>query len=89
MVGYLRNCVRCHFVSIGVKILHLTVISPFVRDVESGCYWAAIGVDASLLKKIHIQLLIQIIYRIIKGQEYDLGNAFSGQFAWQSDRRQY
>jgi len=44
--------------SIGVKILNLTVVSPFVGDVKSGCYWAAVGIDATFFEEVRVQLLV-------------------------------
>lgn len=32
----LRDGVRCHFVAVHVKVLHLAIIGPLVRNVERG-----------------------------------------------------
>jgi len=39
------DCVAGHFVAVGVEILHLGVVRPFVRDVKSGLDGTSVGVS--------------------------------------------
>lgn len=48
--------------SIGVQILHLTVIGPLMGDVKGGCDGTTVGINTALLKEIRVQLLVQVIY---------------------------
>jgi hypothetical protein len=52
--------------SVGVQVLNLTVVSPFVRHVEGGRDGASIGVDAAASEEILVQLLVQVIDRIVE-----------------------
>lgn len=64
--------------TVGVKILHLTVIGPFVRNVEGGRNRTSIGIDASTLKKILVQLLVKVVNGIVESQKHNLWNSFDG-----------
>lgn len=67
---------RSHFVSFGVKILDLTVIGPFVRNVECGTNWTTIWIDTPFSKEICIKLFIQVIHGVVERQDYNLRNGF-------------
>lgn len=81
LVVYLRNRVRGHLVTFGVQILHLTVVGPLVRHVESGAQRATVRIDASLIEQIVVQLLVQIVDRIVEGEQHQLRDALHGQIA--------
>lgn len=83
--SYLRYGVGSHFVTVGVQVLHLTVIGPFVRHVESGGDRASIGVDAAVLKQVLVQLLVQVIHGIVECQQDDLRHLFHGHIDFASD----
>ena len=52
-----------------VQILHLAVIGPLVRHVESGRNGAAVGIEVACFEEILVQILVEIIDRIVKGQQ--------------------
>lgn len=64
--------------TIGVKILHLTVIGPLVRHVESGTNGTSIGIDTALLEQIHVQLFVQVVHRVVESEQDNLGHLFHG-----------
>lgn len=64
-----------------VKILHLTVISPFVRDVKGGSDWAAVRVESASIEQVAVQVLVQIVDGIVKSQQYQLRDIFDPQAA--------
>jgi hypothetical protein len=68
--------VRGHFVSVGVQVLHLAVVGPFVRHVEGGGDGAAVGVDASALKQRLVQALVQVVDGVVEGEQHDLRDLF-------------
>lgn len=76
--SYLRYGVGSHFVTVGVQVLHLTVVGPFVRHVEGGGDGASVGVDASALEQVLVQLLVQVIHGVIERQQDDLRHLFHG-----------
>lgn len=71
-MAYLRNRMRSHLVTVRVQVLDLTVVGPLVRDVEGGGDWATVRVDAVAFEQILVQLLVQIVYRVVEGQQHDL-----------------
>lgn len=68
----LRDGMGSYFVAISIQILDLTVISPFVRDVKSGRYRAAIWVDSSPFEQLFIVHFIQIIHGVVERNKYYL-----------------
>lgn len=76
--SYLRYGVGSHFVTVGVQVLHLTVISPFVRHVESGRDRASVGVNAAALEQVLVQLLVQVIHGVVECQQDNLRHLFHG-----------
>jgi hypothetical protein len=68
-------------VSVGVQVLHLAIVGPFVRHVEGGGDGAAVGVDASALKQRLVQTLVQVVDGIVEGQQHDLGDLLGGEAA--------
>ena len=60
--------------TIGIEVLHLTVVGPFVRYVEGGRNGTAIGITSSFLEQIGIEAFVQIVDRVIKGEQNHLGN---------------
>jgi hypothetical protein len=73
--------------TVGVKILHLTVIGPFVRNVEGGRNGASIGIDASTLEEILVQLLVKVVDGIVEGQKNDLRHLFDGHIGFTINER--
>jgi hypothetical protein len=56
----------------GIEVLHLAVIGPLVRHVEGRADGAAVGVVAALLEQVGVQALVEVVDRVIEGQEDDL-----------------
>lgn len=75
---YLRYCVRCHLVTGGIQILHLTVIGPFVGNIEGSGDWATVWIDAATLEQIAVQLFVQIVHGIVECEQHNLWNLFNG-----------
>lgn len=76
-VGAVRmgDSVGCHFMAIGIKILHLAIVCPLVRNVKCCLDGAPIGI-VSVLEQSIKKLLIETIDSIIKGQENKLRDIF-------------
>ena len=72
----LRDRVRCHFVAIRVKILHLAIIGPLVRNIERGRYRTAVRILTAVLEQIGVQRSVQIVHRIVERQQNDLRRLF-------------
>lgn len=62
----LRNCMRAKFMAICIKILHLTIVSPLVGDVESAGYRAAIRIFPPPFKNFFVVHFIQIVHSIVE-----------------------
>ena len=62
--------------SVGVQVLHLLVVGPLVRDVEGGRDRAAVGVDAVVLKHVLVQALVEVVDRVVEGEEDKLRRVF-------------
>jgi len=54
----LRDGVRGNLVAVGVEILDLTVVGPFVRDVEGGRDGASVRVGPTRFEEILVKLLV-------------------------------
>lgn len=76
--SYLRYGVGSHFVTVGVQVLHLTVIGPFVRHVEGGGDGASVGVDAATFEQILVKLLVKVVDGVVECQQDDLRHLFHG-----------
>lgn len=61
--------------AIGIKILHLAIVCPLVRNVECCLDGTPIGIISVLEQSIK-ELLIETIDGIVKGQENKLGDVF-------------
>lgn len=59
-----------------VQILHLTVIGPFVGHVEGRRDRATVGILPSILEQIRVKTFVQVVNRIVKGQQNNLRNFF-------------
>lgn len=64
--------------TVGIKILHLAVISPFVGNIKRRGNGAAVWINASLLEEISVQLLVEVVDRIVEGQQNNLRHLFDG-----------
>lgn len=69
---YLRYCVGGHFMSIWIQVLYLTVVGPLVRNVKRRWDWTSVGINASMFKQILIELLVQVIDRVVECQQNNL-----------------
>lgn len=58
--------------TIGIEILHLAVVSPFMRYIECSRDRASIWIITTLFEQISIQSLVQVIHRVIEGQQHNL-----------------
>jgi len=58
--------------SVSSQILYLTIISPFMTDIESSSNGTPIRIFPSLLKQILVQVLVQIVHRIVKSEQNQL-----------------
>lgn len=56
----------------GIEILNLAVVGPLVGHVEGGRDGTAVGILSSLLEQVGIETLVQVVHRIVEGQEDDL-----------------
>lgn len=56
------------FVTIGIQVLDLTVVCPFVRDIECGGDGATVWVDSALFKQVVVQPFIEIIHRVVESE---------------------
>lgn len=62
------------FVSVGVEILNLGVIRPFVGNVESGGNGATVRVDSSAFEQFGVETFVEVVDGIVEGQKYELRN---------------
>lgn len=62
--------------AIRVQVLDLTIIRPLVRHIEGGTDGTSVWIDSALIEQIRVQLLVQVIDRIVEGQEHYLGYLF-------------
>lgn len=67
--------------STGVKCLHLTIIGPFVGNIECGFYRTSIRILAARIQQLFIQFPIQIIDTIVECEHHQLGNLFVGKIS--------
>lgn len=65
--------------SVGVQVLHLAVVGPFVRHVEGGRDGAAVGVDASALEQRLVKTLVQVVDGVVEGEQHNLRDLFRGE----------
>ncbi len=70
--GDLRNGVRGDLVTGGVEALHLSVIGPLVRHVEGGLQRAAVRVLAARVEQVAVELLVEVVDRVVERQQHDL-----------------
>lgn len=71
-----------NLVTVGVQVLHLTVIGPLVRDVKGGCNRTSIRVQPAIFEEILVQVLVEIVDGIVKGQQHQLRNVLALESAW-------
>jgi hypothetical protein len=69
-------------VTITVQILYLTVIGPFVGNVECSGDWASVWIDATTLEQVAVQLLVKVVNRIIESQQDNLWGVVNGHIAY-------
>ena len=66
------DAVRGNLVAGGVEVVHLAVVGPLVGHEEGGSDGAAVGVQ-SILKESLVEISVEIVDGIVKGQNYKLG----------------
>lgn len=62
-----------------IQVLHLTVICPFMRNVEGCGDRTAVGVGAALLEQVLVQSLVQVVDGVVEGEQHDLWDLLRGQ----------
>lgn len=67
---------------VGVQILHLTVVGPFVRHIECRGYRAAVRIAPMRTEDFLVNVLIYVVNRIVKGQQHDLRCLGAGQITF-------
>ena len=65
---------------VGVQVLHLGVVRPLVGHVEGGLDGAAVGVEPPA-KEIFVELLVQVVDCIVKGEKDKLRDLVGGEAA--------
>ena len=68
----MSNSMWSNFMTIGIQVLDLAIVGPFVGDIEGRFDWALVGVSSTLGKEIFEELLIETVNSIVKGQQYKL-----------------
>ena len=74
--------VRGDLVSVRPEVLHLLVVSPLVRHVEGGRDGAAVGVLAACLEHLLVQLAVNVVDRVVKGEQHQLRGGLGFDVAW-------
>ena len=74
--------VGCDLVAVGPQVLHLLVVGPLVRHVERGRDRTAVGVLATRLKHFLVQFAINVVDRVVKGEQHQLGSGLGLEVAW-------
>ena len=67
------DAVRGNLVAGGVEVVHLAVVGPLVGHEERGSDGAAVGVQ-SLPKQSVVEISVEIIDGVVKGQDNKLGS---------------
>lgn len=80
----LRDGVRCNLVTSGVKILNLAVVGPFMRDVKGGSDRTTVRIETARFEQIAVQILVQVIDRVVKSQQDQLRYVFNAKTAWKN-----
>lgn len=62
--------------SIGIEVLHLAVVRPLVGHVEGGTDGTTVGVNTPLLEQVAVELLVQVVDRVVEGEQHDLRHLF-------------
>ena len=65
--------------SVGVEVLDLSIIRPLVGDVKCPQNWAPVRIDPVRSEYVLVQILVQIIHRVVKSQNDQLRHFFSRQ----------
>jgi len=73
--------VRSNLMTLGVKILDLTIVSPLVGNVESGSYTTAIWIGPAR-EQPFVEVFVQVVHSIIKSNKYKLGSLFRQKTSW-------
>ena len=68
--------------TLSVKILYLGVIGPFMTNIHGRQDGTPVGVDTTILKQVSVKLLIEIIYRVVKGEHNELGRLGRANTTW-------
>lgn len=57
---------RCDLMSSTVQRLYLTVIGPFVTNIECSNKWTSVWISTTGIENLFIDLPIQIVYGVIE-----------------------
>lgn len=68
---------RGNLVAIGVHVLDLAVVGPFVGDVEGALDGAPVGVPPFVSEEIFEELLIETVDGVVEGEEHELRNVLA------------
>ena len=63
--------------TVGVNVLHVTVIRPLVADVKGGRDGAAVGVVAVVAEDVLVQALVQVADGVVERQHDNLNRFFN------------
>ena len=55
---HLRNGVRSNFVSVGVQVLDLAVVGPFVGHVKCARDRTSVGIDSTRFKQVAVKFFV-------------------------------
>lgn len=58
----------------GIEVLNLGIVRPFVGHIHGGHDWTPVGVLAASFEELLVQLVIEVIHRVIKGEQNQLGS---------------
>lgn len=68
----LLDAVGCDLMTGSIQVLNLAIVGPLVGHIHGGHDWTAIGVYAAIFEEFLVKLLIEVIHRVIKGEQNEL-----------------
>ena len=77
-----RDCVGRHLVSLGVEVLNLAVISPFMGNVECAADRTPVWVLATGVEDVPVVVFVQIIHSVVESQEHNLRDLALWEIVW-------
>lgn len=67
--------------TVGVKVLNLAVIGPFVRHVEGSSDGAAVRVGAASFEEVLVEAFVQVVDGVVEGEKHNLWHLFNRKVA--------